>query len=83
MSDSSNKFVIFLAFANDCDNAIRYLRNLPDEARRLREVMEPAEKAGLWSVVMHFTRPDPLVWLRPVIALVVFPPTGLVRAHFV
>lgn len=46
-----NKPVIFLAFANDRDDTVGYLRNLPDEARRLRDVLETAERAGLCEVV--------------------------------
>lgn len=53
MFDKNNKLVIFLAFANDRDNTLRYLRNLPDEARRLREVLEAAEKADLCEVVVR------------------------------
>ncbi len=45
--------VIFLCFANDRDDTVGYLRNLPDEARRLRDVLEPAEKAGLCEVVLR------------------------------
>jgi tetratricopeptide (TPR) repeat protein len=50
---SDNTPVIFLAFANDRDDTIGYLRNLPIEARRLREVLEPAEQAGLCEVVVR------------------------------
>jgi hypothetical protein len=53
MADTTNKPVIFLAFANDRDDTIGYLRNLPDEARRLRDVLEPAEQAGLCEVVVR------------------------------
>ncbi len=48
-----NKPVIFLAFANDRDDTVGYLRNLPDEARRLRDVLETAERAGLCEVVVR------------------------------
>ena len=51
MPDTNNKPVIFLAFANDRDDNIGYLRNLPVEARKLREVLERAEQAGLCEVV--------------------------------
>lgn len=37
MSDNASKPVVFLAFANDRVEGARYLRALPDEARRLRE----------------------------------------------
>jgi hypothetical protein len=49
------KPVIFLAFANDrCDaDASRYLRNLPEEARRLRQALACAEQAGLCEVVVR------------------------------
>src|SRR5688572_281287 len=50
MSETAKKPVILLAFANDRDEAVRYLRNLPNEARRLRAVLEPAEQAGLCEV---------------------------------
>ncbi len=53
MTDTTSKPVIFLAFANDRDDTIGYLRNLPDEARRLRDVLEPAEQAGLCEVVVR------------------------------
>ena len=53
MSDLSNKPVIFLAFANDRDDTVGYLRNLPDETRRLREALESAEQAGLCEVVVR------------------------------
>lgn len=53
MADTTPKPVIFLAFANDRDDSVGYLRNLPGEARRLREVLEPAERAGLCEVVVR------------------------------
>lgn len=53
MTDIRSKPVIFLAFANDRDDTIGYLRNLPNEARRLREVLQPAERAGLCEVVVR------------------------------
>lgn len=37
MSDHASKPVVFLAFANDRVEGVRYLRTLSDEARRLRE----------------------------------------------
>lgn len=48
-----NKPVIFLAFANDRDDQVRYLRNLPEEARQLREAFQRAEHAGLCEVVIR------------------------------
>ncbi|MEO8496167.1 MAG: CHAT domain-containing protein, partial [Planctomycetota bacterium] len=53
MRDTANTPVIFLAFANDRDDTIGYLRNLPNEARNLREVLESAEKAGLCEVLVR------------------------------
>jgi hypothetical protein len=44
--------VIFLAFANDRSVGGGYLRNLPEEARRLRKALDPAERAGLCEVVV-------------------------------
>jgi len=43
--------VILLAFANDRDDRARYLRNLPEEARRLRDALKQAEIAGQCEVV--------------------------------
>jgi tetratricopeptide (TPR) repeat protein len=43
--------VIFFAFANDRADRARYLRNLPDEQRHVREAMEAAVEAGLCEVV--------------------------------
>jgi hypothetical protein len=53
MADVTSKPVIFLAFANDRDDTVGYLRNLPVEARLLREVLEPAEQAGLCEVIVR------------------------------
>ncbi len=53
MPDTTHKPVILLAFANDRDDTIGHLRNLPVEARQLREVLEPAEQAGLCEVVVR------------------------------
>ena len=53
MADAANKPVIFLAFANDRDDTVGYLRNLPVEARRLREVLDAATQAGLCEVVVR------------------------------
>jgi len=53
MTDKANKPVIFLAFANDRDDTVGYLRNLPDEARRLRDILTSAEQAGLCEVEMR------------------------------
>ena len=53
MSASAQLPVVFLAFANDRDDTVGYLRNLPEETRRLRDVLEPAERAGLCEVVVR------------------------------
>lgn len=45
--------VIFLAFANARDDTIDNLRNLSDEARQLRDVLEPEERSGLCEVVVR------------------------------
>jgi len=50
MNRTANKPVIFLAFANDRDDAVGYLRNLPQEARQLRNVLD---KLGLCEVVVR------------------------------
>ena len=42
-----HKPVLFLTFANDRDDRVRYLRNLPKETRRLREALRIAERDGL------------------------------------
>ena len=49
--DSSNKPVIFLAFANVRDDSVPYLRNLPDEQRNVRSALEKARAAGLCEIV--------------------------------
>ncbi|MCA9046877.1 MAG: hypothetical protein KDA69_21280, partial [Planctomycetaceae bacterium] len=49
----STRPVIFLAFANDRADAVRYLRNLPEEARQLTAALQPAEQAGLCEVVVR------------------------------
>jgi CHAT domain len=43
--------VVLFAFANDRVEKARYLRNLPEELRRVREAMAIAEQAGLCEVV--------------------------------
>lgn len=45
-----NKPIILLAFANNRDDTVGYLRNLPDEARWVRDVLSSAEQAGLCEV---------------------------------
>ena len=53
MLNADRKPIIFLAFANDRDDRARYLRSLAEEARRLREALAPAERAGLCQVVVR------------------------------
>jgi hypothetical protein len=53
MSVDDRKPVILLTFANDRLDGVRYLRNLPEEARRLRAALEPAESAGLCELVIR------------------------------
>lgn len=53
MTTSASKPVIFLAFANDRDDHVDYLRNLPEETRRLRSALERAEQAGLCEIVVR------------------------------
>ena len=47
----SRKPVVFLAFANVRDNTVQYLRNLPEEQRRIRAALEHARSAGLCELV--------------------------------
>jgi hypothetical protein len=42
MAETTKRPVIFLALANDGDVTVGYLRNLPDEARLLEDVLGPA-----------------------------------------
>ena len=53
MSVDGCKPVILLTFANDRLEGASYLRNLPEEARRLRAAIEPAEAAGLCELVVR------------------------------
>ena len=53
VNDEIPKPVIFLAFANDRDDRVRYLRNLPEETRRLRETLSDAESKGLCELVVR------------------------------
>src|SRR5262245_37559795 len=43
--------VVFLTFANARQDEAKYLRNLPEEERQVRTVLEAAEVAGLCEVV--------------------------------
>ena len=51
MSTQAPPVVVFLAFADDRSDADRTLRNLPEERRRLRAAMKPAEEAGHCAVL--------------------------------
>ncbi|HKH47601.1 MAG TPA: tetratricopeptide repeat protein [Thermoanaerobaculia bacterium] len=48
---STRPIAVFFAFANDRAERGRYLRNLPDEQRHVREAMAAAVEAGLCEVV--------------------------------
>ncbi len=50
MSTPEPKAIIFLTFANDHGDGNRYLRNLAQEARELREALAPLEGDGLCTV---------------------------------
>ena len=47
MNNENQKPVIFLAFANEQEQRLHYLRKLPDESRNLRRSLEQAEEKGL------------------------------------
>jgi WD40 repeat protein len=47
----NRKPIIFLAFANDRDDRVKYLRNLPDELRQIRAALQQAKSAGLCDLV--------------------------------
>ncbi|MBX2818134.1 MAG: SUMF1/EgtB/PvdO family nonheme iron enzyme [Rhodothermaceae bacterium] len=49
---TAQKPVIFLAFANDRQEGVRYLRNLPEEKRQILERLSEAEDAGLCEIVV-------------------------------
>ncbi len=51
MSSQNNKPVFFLAFANDRADGVKYLRDLPEELRLLREALERAKAQGLCEYV--------------------------------
>lgn len=51
MPEKIRKPVIFLAFANDRDDTVNYLRNLPEEARQIREPLQRARRDGLCELV--------------------------------
>ncbi len=51
MNSENTKPVIFLAFANEHEDEVRYLRNLPEEARNTRHVLDFASRNGLCEIV--------------------------------
>jgi WD40 repeat protein len=51
MTDQHPKPIIFLAFANDRQQSGQYLRNLGQEAARLRSILEKAKASGLCELV--------------------------------
>ncbi len=51
MAAGANPVVVFFAFANEREQGADYLRNLPEELRRLRGAMEGAVEAGLCELV--------------------------------
>ena len=51
MSRATQPIAIFFAFANDRVERARYLRNLPEEQRQVRDAMAAAVEAGLCEVV--------------------------------
>ncbi|MFQ5340102.1 MAG: hypothetical protein ACE5F6_01000, partial [Anaerolineae bacterium] len=53
MMSDNQKPVVFLAFANAHDDRSRYLRNLPEEARRLQDTLERARQDGLCDNVVR------------------------------
>ena len=53
MTTKSNKPVILLAFANDLDNRVRYLRKLAVEARSIQSSLSRAKRDGLCEVIVR------------------------------
>lgn len=51
MNEPNNKPVIFLAFAQDREEKVGYLRNLPTELDGIRKALQKARQAGLCEVV--------------------------------
>lgn len=45
--------VVFLAFANEREDGLSYLRNLPEEARELHCALDTARRAGLCELVVR------------------------------
>jgi WD40 repeat protein len=53
MTGDDQRSVIFLAFANDRGDGGRYLRNLPEELRRVREELEKPKPERVCEVVVR------------------------------
>ncbi len=51
MPSDSKKPVVFIAFANERNDQVKYLRNLPEEARNIRQALDLAKRNGLCDVV--------------------------------
>lgn len=51
MAPDNNLPIILLAFANDQGDNSKYLRNLPEEIRKLDEILEVAGKQGLCDYI--------------------------------
>lgn len=51
MPSEAKKPVIFLAFANERNDQVGYLRNLPQEARNIRKALDLARRNKLCDVV--------------------------------
>ncbi len=49
--DTNHKSLIFLAIANDGDDTLNYLRNLPEEAGQNREPLHRARREGLCELL--------------------------------
>lgn len=50
---TSPRPVVLFAFANDREDPDHYLRNLPEEQRRVREALTAAERSGLCEIVQR------------------------------
>jgi WD40 repeat protein len=53
MNAEDEKPVVFLAFANEQEHRVSYLRKLPDESRNLRRALEEAADKGLCEPVVR------------------------------
>ena len=53
MSENADLPVIFLAFANEQQDQVRYLRGLAKEQTLIKEALEPAVDAGLCELVVE------------------------------